>query len=426
MEPQWERALSPAAKQAWSGLLRPLAVDLQNRASELSKAAVADVRGELPELFPDPESGEENRASTEASLRALAELMERGADPRSIELPPETLAYARMAVRRHIPFSSLLRSYRLAHEALWNVIFTKLVARAQDTAQLSAATELCSAWVFAYVDTALTRAEIVYEDERERWLRTAAAAHADTIDAILSGREHDPGPASKRLRYELDRRHVAMVAWLEGAHDLANPLGVLETAAAEVGGSIGADDSPLVHPLGLFALAAWVAVPAAPTLDQARFEPSAAAGVRMAIGEPHPGVVGFRRSHLEAGHARRVATLAARPAGTVTRYDTVTLPALATTDVDQARAFVTRQLGPLGGDDDASLRVAATLRVYLDEHASRGRAARRLGIHENTVRYRVRQAEEILGRSVEEDTLGLRVALALVEVVREREGGPPV
>ena len=47
-------------------------------------------------------------------------------------------------------------------------------------------------------------------------------------------------------------------------------------------------------------------------------------------------------------------------------------------------------------------RLTATLRIYLDEHRSRSRTAKRLGIHENTVSYRIRQAEEILGRSVDQ------------------------
>ena len=96
----------------------------------------------------------------------------------------------------------------------------------------------------------------------------------------------------------------------------------------------------------------------------------------------------------------------------------VALSAMATGDLDQARVFVERELEELAGDDDVSLRLASTLRAYLDEQASRGRTAKRLGIHENTVSYRVRQAEEILGRGVDERTLDLRVALALVDVVR--------
>ena len=80
--------------------------------------------------------------------------------------------------------------------------------------------------------------------------------------------------------------------------------------------------------------------------------------------------------------------------------------------------FVERALGELGRDDDLARRLAATVSVYLEENASRSRAAKRLGIHENTISYRVRQAEEILGHSLETRTLELRVALMLLPAVR--------
>jgi DNA-binding PucR family transcriptional regulator len=38
-------------------------------------------------------------------------------------------------------------------------------------------------------------------------------------------------------------------------------------------------------------------------------------------------------------------------------------------------------------------------------------------VHENTIAYRVRQAEELLGRSLERDTVNLQVALELEAVV---------
>ena len=81
-----------------------------------------------------------------------------------------------------------------------------------------------------------------------------------------------------------------------------------------------------------------------------------------------------------------------------------------------------RELGGLTASDDATLRLAATLRTYLEERSSRSRTAKRLGIHENTVSYRIRQAEEILGRSADERTLELRVALSLTHVVKPSTG----
>jgi DNA-binding PucR family transcriptional regulator len=113
--------------------------------------------------------------------------------------------------------------------------------------------------------------------------------------------------------------------------------------------------------------------------------------------------------------ARRVAILLNRGPGSVTRYPEIALAALATTDLEQARNFVQRRLGPLAAADNTSVRLRETLRAYLDEGASHGRAANRLSIHENTVRYRVRQAEDLLGRPVGPGDLDFRVALELAE-----------
>ena len=87
--------------------------------------------------------------------------------------------------------------------------------------------------------------------------------------------------------------------------------------------------------------------------------------------------------------------MAGRGEGSITRYRDISLRALATANVDQARAFVACELGALAARDDTTRRLAATVRTYLDENGSRARTAKRLNVHENTVSYRLRQAEEI-------------------------------
>ncbi len=415
----WERARSAADQRVWAQILVPVADELEADATALSLAALAHMREQLPELFADPESAEENRASTEASIRTFAALVREGSDPRDAELPAATAAYAQAGVRRGVSLAALMRSYRLGVEVSWQAIFDRIATNSSDHAQLTAASRLGSAWLFAYVDVAMSLAERFYDDERARWLRSAAASQAETIDALVDGRERDASHASARLRYELDRHHLAAVAWLDAA-DEGEPLAYVEAAVAELARAAGAD-GVLVQPLGLLAVAAWlnrVTPFDALALDDLRLDPGVAPGVRVAIGEPGAGIAGFRASHTEASHARRVAALAGRRPGTVTRFGRVALSAMATVDLDLAQAFVARELGPLCENDDVARRLAATVRAYLDQNASRSRAAKQLGIHENTVSYRVRQAEELLGRRVDEHTLELRVALALLRVVR--------
>ncbi len=418
MQPAWGRVTSEADRRAWADVLVTVARELEAAAGELSVAAARHVHLQLPTLFTDAESVEENRASTEASIRTFASLVQAGADPASTDLPPATVAYAQTSVRRGDTLPVLMRSYRLAVEIALQDSLERIAVHSEGQEQLAAASQLMAAWLLGFMDVALSRAEQLYDDERARWLRSAAAAQTDTIQALLAGHEANAAHASMQLRYELERHHVAVVAWLDG-EDGGDPLTNLEAAISELAEATGAD-RVLIQPLGRLAISAWLGrlAPFDPSLlDALRLDVERAPGVHAAIGEPAVGIAGFRSTHTEARHARRLATLARRRPGSVTRFGRVALAAMACVDVEQARAFAERELGVLGGDDDVARRLVATLRVYLEENASRSRAAKRLRIHENTVSYRVRQAEEVLGRSVDERTLELRVALALMTVL---------
>jgi DNA-binding PucR family transcriptional regulator len=112
-----------------------------------------------------------------------------------------------------------------------------------------------------------------------------------------------------------------------------------------------------------------------------------------------------------------VAALSRARGDALTRYRDVAVAALASVDHHQAAAFVTRVLGPLADDDEATYRVAMTLAVYLQENRSPARAGQRLTVHPNTVSYRVNQAESILGRGVDSDAFEVSVALALLPLL---------
>jgi DNA-binding PucR family transcriptional regulator len=84
-----------------------------------------------------------------------------------------------------------------------------------------------------------------------------------------------------------------------------------------------------------------------------------------------------------------------------------------TQNPEEARRFVARELGDLAAEDKAVARLRDTLRVFLEEGGSFQATALRLGVHKNTVAYRVRRAEELLGRRVRERRLELETALRL-------------
>jgi DNA-binding PucR family transcriptional regulator len=422
MEPAWVGAQGTRERRLWSTVLRPAAVELAKRAAEISEAVAAYTRERLPVLLDNAEALETDRASTEASIRDFADVLQSGADPvDAASLGSATLAYAQDGAQHGIPLTVLLRSYRLAHAATSQHLHTILANHAADADELNIATELCSAWMFAYVDTALCLVEEVYVTERERWMRSAAAIQAETISIILAGEPIDTDVASRRLRHDVGRVHIGAIAWLDTHEEGRHTLVLLEAAIRDIAAAIG-NQKPFVQPLGTLSVAAWIStsspVPSR-VLDELRFRSATAPGVRIAIGEPARGVAGFRASHFEAVDAQRIARLAGRREGSITRYRDIALRSLATANIDQARTFVASELGALASRDDTTRRLAATVRAYLDENGSRGRTAKRLSIHENTVTYRLRQAEELLGRSVEKRTLELRVALTLADLIAE-------
>ncbi|MGW5229284.1 PucR family transcriptional regulator [Nocardia niigatensis] len=419
MDIEWPPARQPTAERVWREVLRPIAVEMRLSAGELAARAVARMQDELPELFPDTQTVTENLVSTEASLRQLAQVMEIGADPQQLDLPPSTLAIARSGVRRQVALADLMRFYRLAQEQVWKWILDRITVRARDASEQATAIRLATEWIFAYADGAMIRAERAYEVERETWWRTAAAARAVAIEEILEGGERDGHRASAQLRYEVIRHHIGVIAWVEQIPQDGDVLPALNDSVAGFARAVGAE-STLVQPMGSLAVMAWVSrrgAFSAADLDNVRRHREMRdlpAGVKIALGEPNRALDGFRRSHIQAAHARRIASMVGPHGDAVTRYRDIAVAALGTADGDHALAFITAALGPLAADDDATYRLAMTLAVFLDENGSRIRAAERLNVHPNTVAYRVRQAEELLGRGIDTGTLELRVALALL------------
>jgi hypothetical protein len=408
MTPQWERAQAPEALDAWQSLLVPLARTFADRSDDIAAEILGQARLEMPDLVDDPDGWDALYTALHEGSRTLADSLERGGDPQSIDLPPVALVFVRETARRGVPLLPLMRIYRFVRSVLLADGIAWLTELAHERDALGAAAELYSIWLLGYLDRAQTIAEDTYASERDRWLRSSEASSADTIQAILSGRQNDEALASQRLRHDLRLNHVAVVAWGDDAAQL-------DAALTALGPRAGAD-AVLLHPLGQSIRIAWIS--RRRPFEEEELETLATARVLLALGTARPGIEGFRRSHQQALEARRVAGLAGRRAGSVTRYGAVALAALATADLDQARAFVNAQLRALGGGDDVALRLAATLRAYLDENASPTRTAKRLGIHENTVANRVRQAERLLGRPVSEQRLELHVALSLAPLVR--------
>ena len=230
--------------------------------------------------------------------------------------------------------------------------------------------------------------------------------------------------AAAALGIDLAQHHLALVLWHPGSpgggRDDAPgwPRSQLELAAGRAAGRLRAP-ATLTMP-GDEALAApgrllcWLT---SPVPFAAAYLPSLAglfAGnreVAVAAGVPGQGAAGFRRSHLAAADAYRVARAARRDG--VTGYAEVGALALLSADPERARWFVAEELGDLAGAGPALGDLRETALCYLDCGRNLMDAARRLHVHRNTVVYRLAKIDRLLGRPLAERAFATQAALTL-------------
>jgi PucR C-terminal helix-turn-helix domain/GGDEF-like domain len=336
--------------------------------------------------------------SCESNLSAVWNQLLTDTSLESVAPPAEAIAWSHELVHRGVQLPALLRAYRLGHG---------LVERRLEEAAAELKVEPEIRWrllarishhLFAYVDAVCTHLVDDYEQERAQWIRGAAAARAELVGAI----------------YDVSLCHVALIVWADPPR-AAQRAGSLESEATALATALGGRQK-LTVPIGERVVWAWTSG------ERLTDDPTAAGhrmaeGVRAAIGSLREGLAGMAASHDEARVARRVAELRALRPGGVVGYRAADLTALFTADPVEAVRFTETELGELLVDNDAAARLRATVRVYLEENLSPARTARRLGIHQNTVVYRIKRAEELLGHAIEQRRLRLEVALRLSEMI---------
>jgi DNA-binding PucR family transcriptional regulator len=375
---------------------------------KLGRGMAQYISSGIPELgeIDDDELRAELLASCEANIGQVVGMLAHGARVDDITVPHEALNFLRGNVRRGFPLAVILRSYRLGHAWLWETWSEVLQERVDDSGELVAGQDESSAFMFAYVDRISDALVEEFGTERERMLRSAEQLRADTVRAIVRGDPFDPEAASRRLGYELRRHHVAM-----RVSSGANEVEGLERSVGEAAAALGGGE-PLVVASGAARYDVWCGSFDAPSTEALeRYEPPAS--VLIAFGKPGEGVAGFRTSFGEAKQAARIGALIGKSQSSVTSYARVELVSLLASDLPRARAFVASRLGPLAITGGTAERLRETVLAFLISGGSPTRVAEELFVHKNTVAERIKRAEEMLGREVNESPLELEAALTL-------------
>ena len=370
-------------------------------------AAVIEV---VPEFGADAAIAAELTATNRGNWQRFLAVARQAQSPLSDAVPPEALDAARTVVRRGIDLDRIYEGYRRGHAGgveRWLACAYEIV---EPGPELIGVTELSLSLAFRFIDQTLGRVLAEAQREREEVIGGALARRTETIRLILDGAPIDPTAASRRLGYELDRRHTAVVVWAESA---VAPHGALESAAVLLAQAAGSQ-RPLTLPAGTTTLWAWIGTPGEPAIEDLRSAVGRSPDeVRAAVGPTRRGIEGFRASH-EAALTGRCRLLLGNPAsGRFGSYRELEVTALAAHDPRAASEFVAATLGPLAEDSPSAARLRETLRVYLEEADNAPRAAARLYTHRNTVLKRIARATELLGYAPGERRLAVELALEL-------------
>jgi hypothetical protein len=356
------------------------------------------------------------RTMIEAALFSLLPRLHDRLPPEPGQLSRETVAGVHEFARRGVPVELLLRGARIVHARLNAALMDAIehdVSRVPEQ-RLTEAREL-SELLFSHFHLLGSEFAEEYIAERDRWRGSAEANRRQMIDEILAGEPTAEPEASSTLGYQVDRYHLAVIAWVPQG-GVTPGAKLIRAVVSELARTAAAGGLVLI-PMGLVTAWAWMSWPTHPgqhVVDRLCAVPRRG-GVQVAVGPVAFGLSGMRRSHFGARESERLGRL--QPAGGFFDYAQLREAALITADGEHALWFMRETLGALAQSSPRMRELRETLRSYLATGRSLVATAREVHISRNTVTYRVKQAEDLLPAATGLDSLAIRLALEIAHAV---------
>ena len=357
-------------------------------------------------------------ASIDGNLSNIYHMLINNIDLHSLKPPTAAIEYAVRLAQRDIPLSALTRAYYLAQSMLLRSALEEVEALELTEGSRLEVIRTVADVVHGYIDWMLQRITDEYGTEHRRWWSARATSNTAIIQKVIRG-ESVPAPVfNAETHYELDRRHLAMVAWFEDQSGGVESQQRLDRLIRQVAALLGSTRAPLISAVDRTTAWAWAAMPVAKLQPGTRSAINevigAADGVRLALGEIELGAEGFRRSHKQAEGAWQVALNAKKFREVPVIADTdqnVALTSILLKDQAGSLRWMRRVLGKFAGAGESNAAVRQTLDVFFSTGQNYSRTAELLGVHRNTVRHRVVRFEQ--QRRASEAVDPLEVALAL-------------
>lgn len=386
-------SVNPSVEAGDRQARKRLSTRLQARRAEVEEAlltrvyAIAD-----PVEIADPEYAAGLKRAVGDALEYGVAALDRG-DERSFPIPATLLAQAGLAARNGVSLDTVLRRYFAGYTLLAGFLAQEVENDPDMGGQRLTRLLQTQAILFDRLVVAVTEE---YARECRRRVTSREERRVRHVKRLLDGEPLD----TTSLAYDFELWHVGVIAVGEGTS-----RGLRELAE-------GMDRTLLVVTPAERTAWAWLGGRrSVPTADiKARVESTWPEGSVFVLGEPGPGLAGWRLTHKQAAAALRIAQHGAEG---VARYADVALTATALQDEVLVSSMRQLYLDPLSEAPDGGETLRETIRAYLATGFNVSSTAAALGVDRRTVTRRVRTVEEILGRPFEACAADLEVALRL-------------
>ncbi|MDJ0392410.1 helix-turn-helix domain-containing protein [Rhodococcus sp. G-MC3] len=401
-------------------LVKSVIADMSVRLLEESRHIRDVLEREIAELGGDAQLLELLGASIEGNVDPVFHVLQHGITADHLHAPAAAMEYARRLAQHAIPVTALVRAYRLGQSTLLDRIFDNIAGSSiEPTLALQVSHRIVSISSI-YIDWISEQVVTAYQVEHERWLANRNNVRATRIRELLSGQHTtDDSQASNAIGYQLAQHHCAAVLWIDHPNSDLDGLPLLEQLAHRISGTLDAEPTPLF--VAVDRLSAWIWIPlghGATRLDLPRVRGvltgNDLAEVRVALGTSQFGSKGFRTSHIQALRTRSMAMLA-DGVRAVTSYDDpgLAISSLVSADPVRAREWIRSVLGPLADNSESAFRLRETLRAFFAHQSGHKATAAELHLHYNTVKYRIKSAEQMLGHPIADNRFDVEQALVL-------------
>jgi hypothetical protein len=339
---------------------------------------------------------------------------------RAVDGPPPAAAldFADTTATVGIPALELERGYRVGVAALWSQWWDLATEHAERSdVPLTDLVREPSLTFLSYVDHALVAVVQRADAVRAELHRTRSQLRRVLVLQILDGSITE---YTSELDHQLDYRvgdvHIALLVQSSDTATVQRELAELRSAA-DARASLVLQSSPR-------SWFVWLGRPNGfgPAQMNCLRRALSRSSLTVAVSEPAAGLDGLRHAYQQAFDAGRLQGALGVSANRCTYAADVRLESLLLRDMPRAREFVEAELGRLAANDSLAARLRETLLTWLvtGSHVS---AAARLGVHENTIRNRVHQAEELLGVALHQRPIELQVALRLERLLHAHGQG---